>query len=221
MANADGSRTSLEQVEVGEGRRTLGVRLAPDGNNKAEFEYLKEQCDQWANRIRSGTLPQTYTWQAFSTTIVSKLSYALPATTFTRTECESITRRLISATLSRSGINKHLLRDLVFGAIAMQGLGYPELYTWQGSKGIARLISTGNSVNNITGFLMEASLQNLIIETGLSHPLQQDYAKVGILGSPCYLSSIWEFASTYNICITVPGLPTTPRQHDDTIMNKC
>jgi hypothetical protein len=218
MANADGTRTLLEQVDVNEGRRTLGVRLAPDGNNKAEFEYLKGQCDQWANRIRSGTLPQSYTWQALSTTIVSKLSYALPATTFKKKECEDITRKLISATLSRSGINQHLPRDLVFGSKSRQGLGYPELYTWQGSRGISRFISGGNSRNNITGFLMLASLQTMITETGFLNPFNQMYARMGGLTSPCYLSSVWEFASTYNISITVPELLAKPRLHDDPIM---
>jgi hypothetical protein len=58
MQNADGTRSILEQVEVWEGRRTLGVRLAPDGNNKAEFHYLREQCNTWADKIRSGMLPK-------------------------------------------------------------------------------------------------------------------------------------------------------------------
>jgi uncharacterized protein YeaO (DUF488 family) len=50
-----GERQVLEQVDPAEGRQTLGVRLAPDGTNKEEFQYLKDQADQWADKIRSGT----------------------------------------------------------------------------------------------------------------------------------------------------------------------
>jgi hypothetical protein len=108
MQNSNNQRIVLEQLEVWEGRRTLGVRLAPDGNNQEEYKYLKEQCDEWADRMRSGMLPKKYTWQAFTTTILAKLSYALPATTMSRKECEAVTRRLVYTTLSKSGVNAHI-----------------------------------------------------------------------------------------------------------------
>jgi hypothetical protein len=76
-----GDVDTLERVETKEGRRTLGVRLAPDGNNEAEYKYLKEQADQWADKVRCGMLDKRLTWQAFSSTILTKLAYALPATT--------------------------------------------------------------------------------------------------------------------------------------------
>jgi hypothetical protein len=60
MQNSNNQRTVLEQLEVWEGRRTLGVRLAPDGNNREEYKYLKEQCDEWADRIRSSVIPLVY-----------------------------------------------------------------------------------------------------------------------------------------------------------------
>jgi hypothetical protein len=82
-------RQVLEQVDIVEGRRTLGVRLAPDGNNKEEFTYLKEQSDQWADKIRSRTIPKVFTWQAFTSTILAKLSYAIPATILTQGQIQS------------------------------------------------------------------------------------------------------------------------------------
>jgi hypothetical protein len=112
MHNLDSTCSVLEKVKVWEGRRTLGVCLAPDGNNQAEFLYLREQCDAWADKMRSGMLLQWFTWQAFTTTILAKLSYALPATTFSKKECESITKQLISTTLLKAGVNAHLPRDL-------------------------------------------------------------------------------------------------------------
>jgi hypothetical protein len=72
MEKDKGGRTILDRVEVNEGRRTLGMRLAPDGNNAEEFQYLRSQCDTWADKIRSGILPRTTIWVAFTSTILAK-----------------------------------------------------------------------------------------------------------------------------------------------------
>jgi hypothetical protein len=220
MADASG-RTTLEQVEVSEGRRTLGVRLAPDGNNNAEFAYLKGECDQWADKIRSGMLSQKYTWQAFSSTILAKLAYALPATTFSKVMCEAITRRLIFATLSRSGINPHISRDLVFGSPQRLGLGFPELYVTQGAQAIARIVSYGTIKTGITSKLLWISYELLCIETGLARPLEEDFNELGKLSVPCFFTSIWEFIDMYKIVLYGPRSPVRIlRQHDTMIMEK-
>jgi hypothetical protein len=61
MTAPDGKVVQIEQVEVNVGRRTLGVRLAPDGNAQAEIEYLSNEADAWAEKIRTGMLPKQYT----------------------------------------------------------------------------------------------------------------------------------------------------------------
>jgi hypothetical protein len=220
MADAHG-RTTLEQVEVSEGRRTLGVRLAPDGNNNAEFEYLKGECDQWADKIRAGMLSQKYTWQAFSSTILAKLAYALPATTFSKARCEAITRRLIFVTLSKSGINPHISRDLVFGSPQRLGLGFPDLYVTQGAQAISRVVSFGAIQSGITSKLLRISYELLCIETGLAQPLEEDFNELGQLASACFLTSLWEFIDFYKIVLKGPRSPVRLlREHDTTIMDK-
>jgi hypothetical protein len=84
MRNNTQTPIQIERLEVNEARRTLGVRIAQDGNNQAEFLHLRNECNQWADRIRCGMVPRKYAWQAFSSTIWSKITYALPATTFTQ-----------------------------------------------------------------------------------------------------------------------------------------
>jgi hypothetical protein len=57
----------------------------------------------------------------------------------------------------------------------------------------------------------------MIIKTGFTNPLQQDYSRFRTLASPCYLSSIWEFASTYKITIMVQEPTELPWEHNGTI----
>jgi len=57
MKDKDGVRIELKRLEPWEAERTLGVRIAPDGNNQLQFEYMVEQAQEWAALIRSGHLP--------------------------------------------------------------------------------------------------------------------------------------------------------------------
>jgi hypothetical protein len=98
MKSVKGDRVTIKKVSVQEGKRTLGVKLAPDGNCKEEFMYLTKEADCWAEKIRTGMLPKKYTWQAYTSTIMDKLSYALPSTTFTEQQCYRIGKNLVAAT---------------------------------------------------------------------------------------------------------------------------
>jgi len=56
VRNADGQKTVIPQLPVTEARRTLGVRLAPDGNNQAELEHLMTTATQWFTAMKAGRL---------------------------------------------------------------------------------------------------------------------------------------------------------------------
>jgi hypothetical protein len=49
-----GQRVPLERVHPSEGRRTLGLRAAPDGSQTAELQFLRDVTRQWAHRTRLG-----------------------------------------------------------------------------------------------------------------------------------------------------------------------
>jgi hypothetical protein len=68
---------SLKQFQPWEAERTLGVRLAPDGNMNAQFHWMKETAHAWADRLRAGHLPYHLTWLAWKSTILKTLEYPL------------------------------------------------------------------------------------------------------------------------------------------------
>jgi hypothetical protein len=205
MTNATRQRVQVERVEVSEARRTLGVRLAPDGNNRVEAAYLKQQCDQWADRLRCGMIPKKYAWRAFSSTIWPKVAYALPATTFSRTECDRITKKMIAATLSATGVNQHMNRDLVFGDISRQGLGYPDLYVWQGAEALSRFLKFMQVPGHLTNHLLTTSYEALQMETGFILPFVADYNRWKASVTDCFLVSLWKFLSEFNITVRGPN----------------
>jgi hypothetical protein len=60
IRNLEGDLQAVEQVPVHEARRTLGVLLAPDGNNDAEFRSLKQKAQVWASNITTHQFSQKY-----------------------------------------------------------------------------------------------------------------------------------------------------------------
>ena len=84
VRDANGNVQTVERLPVTAAHRTLGVQLAPDGNNKAEFEYLHEQSHNWQDQVHAGHLPRHLAWQALTLSLMPKLKYSLPATTLSR-----------------------------------------------------------------------------------------------------------------------------------------
>jgi hypothetical protein len=120
--------------------------------------------------------------------MLAKVGYALPATTFNKKECETITRNLVQVALSKSGVNPHLPRNL-FGDITLQGLGLPDLYVHQRSYKVAHFIKFISNMKHIARSLMQISYELLISKTGCMN----------------WLSSVSEngFKELYNIIVGI------------------
>jgi len=165
--NPKGEREPLQRVPPNKALRTLGVRLAPDGNNKAEAEYLTERSHHFADLIRAGSLPRPLVWLAMTTTIFKTIEYPLPATTFTETECHAIIRPILMAGLPASGIARTFPRALVHGPVRFQGLGLPDPWATQGTQHIIKLLVHGACKDSILGQQIRNSLECLILDAGL------------------------------------------------------
>jgi hypothetical protein len=51
VRNADGTLQTLRKLEPWEAERTLGIRLAPDGNMDSQMKYMTEKASAWAEKI--------------------------------------------------------------------------------------------------------------------------------------------------------------------------
>ena len=207
VLDSSGQRQTLERLPPDSARRTLGVRLAPDGNNHAEVTYLHSCASEWKERIRTGHLPRQLAWQALTTTILPKLHYPLAANTMTEKECNFIMSPVLQGGLSCSGIVRTLPHTLVYGTTKYQGLGIPSLYTEQGIAHILKLLQHGHQPS-ITGDLLWASLQALQVELGISgFPLEQHFPRVGFLATDhCWVKHAWKFMSSSGFTIQSSAL---------------
>ncbi len=215
VQDSQGVLRQLERLEPSEARRTLGVRLAPDGNNRAEFEHLQEISAQWADRIRTGFLPRHLVWTALTSTVLPKLRYPLPATTFSKKECVSILSPLLQAVLPAAGICRNFPRVLVHAPTKYQGLGVPHLYSDQGIAHIFQCLHHAHQESNITGQLFRASFEQLGLELGLpDSPFSHAFKSFGHLATTSWVKSLWQFLSDQSISLLGP-VPTLPKRREN------
>ena len=194
VKDCDGTVCRLQRLSVKEAQQTLGVRIAPDGNNDAELLFLRERVDTWADCIRTGHLPRNLAWESMSTTILKSLQYPLPATTLTEQQCALIMSPLLQAGLPSSGIVRTIPRALVLGPKYYQGLGFPCLFTYQQADHVERLMKYCMAEDNMTGQLLRQSIESTKLEIGCNGPLLgQSFKHFGILATPTWVTKTWEF----------------------------
>ena len=216
IRDCTGTMKILERLEMHEARRTLGVRLAPDGNNKAEVAFLRQRVNEWADRIRTGHLPRRLVWESMHTTIMKSIQYPLPATTLSEAQCRSIMAPLLAQGLSGTGVVRTMKRDVVYGPLKYQGLGVSCLYTLQMTEHIVRILKYCKACDHLTGQLIRHTLEATKLEVGCEGPLLvKTYAAYKDMVTETWLTHTWEFMGANNIQINdgVADL-TLEREHD-------
>jgi hypothetical protein len=203
--NPSGDLVNVERVEVTEARRTLGVRLAPNGGNQVELNYLKAEASRWANLLMSGHLGKQLSWQSLAATMRPKLQYPLAATTFSRKQANELDRIVRRAALPTCGINRNFPVDLVHGDPAMGGIGIQDTYTIQGVEGIVRLLKFGQTRTHTVGRLVRCSYQWLQLELGVNDNIfAMNFDVWGPLAEETTLKATWRFAYEEKISIMTP-----------------
>jgi hypothetical protein len=199
VPNAEGTMTALRQLEASEASETLGVFLAPDGNNSAAKQALTEKALLWSEYIHKGHLSASDVMTAMDTTITPSLHYPLAALTLTEKECTSIMAPILDVALPHSQVCRTFPRAVVYGPKAMMGLGKTDLYLQQGASQIAMLQQYLHT-DTITGELLRANIEAIKIHVGIGQNLfSLEYGRFQKLVPPSLIKCIWEFASKYNI----------------------
>jgi hypothetical protein len=212
----------LERVMINEGRKTLGVFLAPDGNEEHEYGYLMEAAKTWRDRIWSGHLPRHAAWESLLTTIMKTIEYPLSVTCFTDHQCYLLMQPLLEAGLPNSGVVRTLPRALVHGPVDRQGLGIHRLDITQGAAHLQMCLNFGHRPDDPTGFLLRSSCQALQLELGSAQPFfDLDFSKWGGLATQSWVKYTWSFVSKYKLQLQT-DLPTlhSRRLNDAFLMDR-
>ena len=173
----------------------------------AEFAFRKQQGLKWADNVWAGRLPKALAWLHFTTSILCSFDYPLPATTFSRKQCQQILSPVLSQALASCGIIRSFARALAHGPIKYQGLGIPNL--WH-SQGIAHLcqILTHSCHSSITGQLLWTSLECLILDLERPlNPFDGPLAGAKAYVTPGWWLNTWDFMDKCLLSLSIGDTP--------------
>jgi len=108
-----GNCLPLLRLHTSEVRGTLGVYLAPDGNNKLQESILLKKNKTWAQNTRATHLDQTAAWLNITMTLIQQVYYVLPATTLTPKQCKQIMRPCLMDRMVVAGYNRSFPRVII------------------------------------------------------------------------------------------------------------
>jgi len=149
-----GAKVVIPCLNTSEARWMLGVRLAPDGNNEAEFAHLREEALQWKNRMSTAFITCAAADFGLRQVLMPKLCYPLVATTLSEAQCQEIMKPILFQGLLALGVNRNFPQAVVHGPITYQGLNIPNLYVEQLITHILTLLQYGPHVADPTGTLI-------------------------------------------------------------------
>ena len=191
----------MDTMEVHEGKETLGVFLAPDGNNDAMIDYLKSKAEHWNELVHTGHLSRNDARRALSTTIMKSIEYGLNALTLSRNDCKTIMKPILDAGLTNMGVCRNFPRGVAYGPVEEGGLGIPDIYTTQGTGRIATLVENIGS-DSLLGELLRTSIEAAKVEIGVGRDLfSLDYPTYSPILTDCWIKHVWEYAHENNITI--------------------
>jgi hypothetical protein len=219
--NAEGQMNVLRQLEPAEATETLGVFLAPDGNNAAAKEALYQKAKVWSELVKKGHLTAMDVMKAMDSTIIPALQYPLPALTLTEMECKKIMAPILEVTLPHSHICRTYPRAVVYGPKSLMGLGKTDLYVKQGATQIG-LVQQYLHTDTITGELLRANVEAIKMFLGTGQNIfTLDYQRFHKLVPPSLMKHVWYFAYKHKIIIQeeVTGNIILRRENDRFIMD--
>jgi hypothetical protein len=216
MKDFDGIVKVLHRLEVDEGEKMLGVRLAADGNMNDEVAHRIKISKEWAEQVRTGHLPRHLVWHSLNYILLKKHGYVLETSTFSKAQCKAIMSPAIHVALSKSGTVRSLPGPLRHGPTLYGGYEIKDLYISQGVAHIRVLLDFCYQENHSTGQLLHSSAENLMVELGFPEAIfELNYKKYNKLATRAWMKCTWQFCDKFKITMhtTIPKLE--PQCSDD------
>jgi hypothetical protein len=166
LIDKHGNRETLRRLEVWQVQKTLGVFLAMDGNQRAQFLFLKEAAITFADQIRSSKCDKNTALYTYNTCFMKSMKYCMTTTNFSGTEWNAILAQALKYSLQKSSMTSKFPHPVLYGPDLYQGLNIYHPKFWEGIKTNSTHIQ--ESVNqSFTSSLIRLTAEGLRLELGI------------------------------------------------------
>ena len=182
------STHTIPRVESNIGRRTLGVRLSPDGSFVDEFSHCQQLALKWIHNISIAPLSQEETYTAYCTMWRPSFKFLLPITSSTKKQCKTLQRVFTGPFLAKMGISRSTSQTLVFVPCCHSGISIAKNWVQQGLHYLLGLLSYQDKVRN----LLKVNINLLQLIIGLPDPpLTYSLPHISTLAPPSWVVILW------------------------------
>lgn len=209
----------IDQMEVIDAHRTLGVYKTVVGQEKCHYDYLQEKSDKYATTTAVARLTRRQARVAYSTIYMPAMLYSLTAMTYSNADLTKLQSKAVEKFLPAMGFERGFPRAVVYGSSIYGGLNVGQLYT---ESSIAKVLSLLSHIRADTdlGKTMTINLNWLQLTSGISAPLLETVTDVSYVPDNWFLS-IRQFLISIHGKISIPSLwrPIVERKQDCILMD--
>ena len=166
LRDPQGNTTHLQQIEVTESKRTLGVWQAACGDETAQKTILIKKIEDWGEKTSTKTMTKHEARTAIKQTIGRTIRYPLAATALNKAECIEIQKVLKKETIGKMGVVRTAPNAVVNAPTQFGGMGQTTIHENQTIDHVLTILQHGHS-ETVTGNLLRTTLEYMALESGM------------------------------------------------------
>ena len=212
-------KITLKSKDHWEAERITGIRFTPTAAMNKEFKHRKTESLHLARNISKGHFTSHDANMIYHSRWQSRISFFLPMTTFTKTQCHKLQIPIYAALLPKFGYNRHIPLEVRHGPRSHGGSGLIHMYTEQGIKHLQQTLGILRQTKDISKQL-QITLSNYQQHIGthtlfLNLPIKNFRYKV-----KGRIAFLWKFCNEHKITFDIKGIwrPPKPLPHDYNLM---
>lgn len=226
----DGSRERIALLPAETARVTLGVNMAPNGDDtqhlraegkpRDKWRSIATRANNWVDNLRNAHVPPKHAWVSYRLQLWSSLRYGLGTLSATLSQMGEITTNFAHRALSGLGVNRNVWRDWRYLHSTFGGVGLLSLST-EATICRVNLFVQHWAMPSPIGQMLRASMELLQLEIGCAGcPLAEPFQFMGPHITHSWLRSFWEVVDKYKLLIVIDyPFMHMPRTNDRLIMS--
>ena len=120
----------MKQLKANEAYKILGMHIAPDKNQKAQVEKMKEQAQKWTNNMKSWKVSPVLQNLSYKVNLWPALRYPLGVCQQTEREIEEVVRNLRPQLKHANYLSAKFSNDILHLPLKYGGYGVHHMYKY-------------------------------------------------------------------------------------------
>ena len=158
LLNDRGRITPTTQLSNYTSHKTLGCHINPAHIQVQTWQYIKKKNETFSQILETNFFSRQEAWTYYTSFYLPSVTYPLPMTPLTKSQCEILDTRFLRSLIPRCGYNRNMSRAIRYAPSILGGAGFKQLYIEQGTLLLQHIIKHLNTPTTTIGKLMTMAI---------------------------------------------------------------